>query len=140
MGVAAAARAKISFALFATMAGLPTCSSTDDAAVNMTKTCSEKHLAKISVWIKEWRDIATFLDLTEAEEHEILGSAPHSVRSQKKAMLRLWKEKRGTKATYKRLCRAFRDCEMLDLEEKVEKLLVESSSSSSDEEGVIQRI
>ena len=114
--------------------------SADDAAVNMTKTCSEKHLAKISVWIKEWRDIATFLDLTEAEEHEILGSAPHSVRSQKKAMLRLWKEKRGTKATYKRLCRAFRDCEMLDLEEKVEKLLVESSSSSSDEEGVIQRI
>ena len=115
------------------MASLP--SSTDKAAVNMTKTLSENHLAKISIWIKEWRDIATFLRLTEAEEHEILGSAPHSVRSQKKAMLRLWKEKRGAKATYERLCRAFRECDMLDLEEKVQKLLVESSSSSSDEEG-----
>ena len=112
----------------------------DLADVAMNKTCSVKHLAKISIWIKEWRDIAPFLDLTEAEEHEILGSAPHSVRLQKKAMLRLWKEKRGTKATYKRLCRAFRDCEMLDLEEKVEKLLAESSSSSSDEDGEIQRI
>ena len=114
----------------------------DEAALNnMTKTCSEKHLAKISVWIIDWREISPFLGLTAADEREILGAVPPlSVRSQKIAMLRLWKEKRGTKATYKRLCRAFRECDMLDLEEKVENLLAESSSSSSDEEGEIQRI
>ena len=119
-------------ALFATMAGVP---STDEAADNMTKTCSEKHLAKISLWITEWTEISPFLGLTEAEEHEILGSAPRSVRSQKIAMLRLWKNKRGTKATYERLRQAFRECEMLDLEEKVQQLVAESSSNSSEEEG-----
>ena len=100
------------------------------------KTCSEKHLAQISVWITEWREISPFLGLTAAEEQEILGTVPPlSVRSQKIAMLRLWKEKRGAKATYKRLCQAFRECDMLDFEEKVKKLLEVSSSSSSDEEG-----
>ena len=39
------------------------------------------------------REISPFLGLTEAEEHEILGSAPHSVLEQKIAMLRLWKKK-----------------------------------------------
>ena len=93
-------------------------------------------MAKISVWIIDWREISPFLGLTAADEREILGAVPPlSVRSQKIAMFRLWKEKRGTKATYERLCRAFKECEMLDLEEKVQKLLVESSSSSSDEEG-----
>ena len=118
------------------MAGLP---GSDDAApaIDINKPCSEKHLAKISRWITEWREISPFLGLTEAEDQEILGSAPHSVRLQKTGMLRLWKKKRGTKATYKRLCRAFNECEMSDLVEQVQKLLTESDSSSSDEGGEI---
>ena len=115
------------------MAGL---TNTDETAVSMTETCSDQHLAKISVWIKDWRDISPFLGLTETEEHEILGAVPPlTVRSQKIAMMRLWKKKRGTKATYKRLCRAFRECDMLDLEEKVQQLVAESSNTSSEEEG-----
>ena len=52
------------------------------------------------------------------------------------AMLRKWKQKRGKKATYKRLCQAFSDCSFCDLEEKVVQLLTERlSTSSSDEEG-----
>ena len=50
-------------------------------------------------------------------------------------MLRKWKQKRGTKATYKRLCRAFDSCERADLVDKVEQLLAENNSSS-DEEGI----
>ena len=97
--------------------------------------CSEEHLAKIAMLITEWRAVSPFLGLTEAEEIAILGSNPHSVPAQKIAMLRKWKQKRGAKATYKRLCRVFRDCGSLDLEEKVTELLVAESSSSSDEEG-----
>ena len=122
---------------FAAMAGLP---GSDDVApaVELNKPCSEKHLAKISLSISDWRGISPFLDLTEADEQEILGAVPPlSVRSQKIAMLRLWKKKRGTKATYKRLCRAFNECEMSDLVEQVQKLLTESDSSSSDEGGEI---
>ena len=97
--------------------------------------CSEEHLAKIAMLITDWRAVSPFLGLTEAEEIAILGSNPHSVPAQKIAMLRKWKQKRGTKATYKRLCRVFRDCGSRDLEEKVTELLVAESSSSSDEEG-----
>ena len=100
------------------------------------KPCSEAHLAEIAVWITEWKELSPFLDLTEAEELEILGSAPYSVRSQKIAMLRKWKKKQGAKATYKRLCRVLTKCDMRALEEKIIKLLSEAnSSSSSDEDG-----
>ena len=37
--------------------------------------CLEEHLAEIATSITEWREISPFLGLTEAEEHEILGSA-----------------------------------------------------------------
>ena len=97
--------------------------------------CLEEHLAEIAASITEWREISPFLGLTEAEEHEILGSAPHSVRSQKIAMLRLWKKKKGKAATYNQLCRAFRKSEQLDLEDKMKEMLAESNSLV-DEEGI----
>ena len=95
------------------------------------KLCSEEHMAKIARLVTDWKEISPFLGLTAAEEHEILGSAPHSVFHQKIAMLRKWKEKRGAKATYKRLCRVFRNCGKLDLGLEVQKLLTKSSNSSS---------
>ena len=93
------------------------------------KLCSEEHLAEIALFVVDWREISPFLGLTAAEEHEI-GSA-HSVLPQKIAMLRKWKEKRGAKATYKRLYRVFRKCGKLDLGLKVQKLLTKSSNSSN---------
>ena len=92
-------------------------------------------MANIAMLITDWRAVSPFLGLTEAEEIAILGSNPHSVPAQKIAMLRKWKQKRGAKATYKRLCRVFTNCGSRDLEEKVAELLVAESSSSSDEEG-----
>ena len=113
----------------------------DSVADGMNKACSEQHLAEISRWITEWKEISPFLGLTQAEELEIIGSAPNSVRSQKIAMLRSWKQKQGSKATYKRLCRAFRKCGLRDLEEKVIELLAESSSSSDEaSEGITSSV
>ena len=37
------------------------------------------YLAEIATSITEWREISPFLGLTEAEEHEILGSALNTV-------------------------------------------------------------
>ena len=96
--------------------------------------CSEAHLAVIAESISDWRAVSPFLGLTEAEESAILGSNPHSVPAQRIAMLRKWKQKRGAKATYKRLCRAFKSGKRIDLVDMVKQLLTESSSSS-DEEG-----
>ena len=102
-----------------------------ETAVDVSQqTCSEEYLAEIATSIVKWREISPFLGLTEAEEHEILGSAPHSVLEQKIAMLRLWKKKKGKAATYNRLCRAFRKSKQLDLEEEMKEILAESNSAS----------
>ena len=70
--------------------------------------CSEEHLAKIATWITDWRAVSPFLGLSEADEIAILEST-HSVPARRMAMLRKWKQKRGKKATYMRLCQALRD-------------------------------
>ena len=104
-------------------------------ATGWKQPCSEEHLAQIATWVTDWRAVSPFLGQTEADESTILEST-HSVPARKMAMLRKWKQKRGAKATYKRLCQAFRKCGLRDLEEKVIKLLTKRfSSSSSDEEG-----
>ena len=96
------------------------------APADWYKACSEEHLAEIAVIVEEWREISPFLGITEAEENEILGSAPHSVRSQKIAMLRLWKKKKGRAATYDQLSRVFIKCERLGLEETLKQILEDS--------------
>ena len=54
-------------------------------------------------------------------------------------MLRKWKQKLGSKATYKRLAKAFEKCKRQDLVDKIRELLTvaDDSSSSSDEEGTL---
>ena len=102
--------------------------SSEQQPAGWNQPCLEEHLAEIAISISEWGEISPFLGLTEAEEHEILGSAPHSVRSQKTAMLRLWKKKKRRAATYNQLCRAFRKSKQLDLEDKMKHILAESNS------------
>ena len=92
------------------------------------KSCSEEHLVKIATLIADWRAVSPFLGLTEADEIAILGGSPHSVPAQRTAMLRKWKQNQGAKATYKRLCRVFRDYGFRDLEEKVMQMANESST------------
>ena len=100
--------------------------------------CSEKHLHVISQGIAQWQNIAPYLGLTEADEVDIVGSpAPRSVPAQRLAMLRKWKQKLGSKATYKKLSKAFRSCGRQDLVDKISELLTEDDSSSSDEAGTL---
>ena len=113
--------------------------STEKLPGSWNQPCSDRHLAVISKNVDHWRTIAPFLGLTEADESAILESVPHSVPLQRIAMLRKWKQKEGAKATYRRLCRAFDDCERADLVDKVKQLLTltAENSNSSDEEGII---
>ena len=92
------------------------------------KPCSDEHLAEISLLIADWRAVSPFLGLTEAEEIAILEST-HSVPARKMAMLRKWKQKKGRAATYDRLSRVFRKCQLLDLEEQMKQILEDSNSS-----------
>lgn len=97
---------------------------------------SERHLLKISQEIAQWQDIAPYLDLTEADEEEIVGSHPRSVKAQRLAMLRKWKQKHGANATYEELVEAFKSCGRKDLVDKISELLAEDSSNSTDEAGI----
>ena len=91
---------------------------------------SEPHLATIAAHIDDWRAISPFLELTAADESAILGEAPHSVPTQKVAMLRRWKQRRGVKATYEQVCHVFGQCERADLVEIVQQLVAGSSEMS----------
>ena len=103
------------------------------AASSWDQPCAEEHLALISMSITDWRALSPFLGLTEAEEMDILGANPHSVLAQKIAMLRKWKQKKGIRgATYNQLCRVFRLCRLIDLEDEMKQIVETNSSVDGD--------
>ena len=85
--------------------------------------CSDAHLAQISQWIADWREVAPFLGLTDVDERTILGYAPDSVPVQRMRMLRTWRQKQGTMATYTSLADAFRLCNKQALVDCLSELL-----------------
>ena len=99
----------------------------------MNQVCTEENLAQIAIWIIDWRRVSPFLGLTEAEEKAIQESNALSIPNQKVAMLRKWKQKQGLDATYKRLCRAFRNCGLGHLQEMLKKHLHVASHDFLDE-------
>ena len=110
-------------------------------ASKLKLSCSEEHLARISLSITEWRTLAPFLGLTEAEEEAIARDYHDSMATQRIAVLRRWKGKSGSSATYKKLCKVFWQLDRRDLVEVVCRLLRggSSSESSSDEEAGMKR-
>ena len=84
----------------------------------------------IAAHIDDWRAISPFLGLTAADESAILGEAPHSVPTQRVAMLRKWKQILGKRATYEKLCQLFGLCRRTDLVEIVQQLVTRSSEES----------
>ena len=103
------------------------------ATSSWDQPCSDAHLAQISQWIPDWRELAPFLGLTKVEEQNILGYALTSVPAQRMEMLRTWNEKQGRKATYSRLADAFRLCNKQALVDCLSELLaVEQIRGESD--------
>ena len=95
------------------------------------QSCSEEDMASLSMLITDWKPIAPHLGLDAADEEEIVERDPRSVGAQKIAMLRKWKQKKGTAATYKKLCDVFKKCSRQDLVEKIEKQLQEQDATNS---------
>ena len=97
--------------------------------MSLSKECSDEHLYQISQLIADWKEVAPALRLTQQDEADILGYAPSSVSAQRLYMLRKWREKYGTAATYQRLSDAFRNCARQDLVDKISELVHTSSLS-----------
>ena len=64
--------------------------------------CTDAHLVRLSQSIAEWRDLSPYLHLSPAEERGILTAFPPATPARQRIdMLRIWKEKLGTNATYR---------------------------------------
>ena len=64
--------------------------------------CADNHLVKLSQSIAEWRDVSPYLSLSPAEERGILTALPQATPARQRIdMLRTWRDKLGSKATYR---------------------------------------
>ena len=86
------------------------------------KPCSDDDLCKISPSVADWKAVAPSLGLKSTDEEVIIGYAPNSVGAQRTKMLRTWKERFGTGATYRKLADAFKMCKRQDLVDELCKL------------------
>ena len=89
--------------------------------------CSEDHFLHVSKHIAEWTEIAPYLEVTPTDVASIRQHDSTSLSAQTLGMLRKWRQKHGTEATYKRLADAFRKCERQDLVEKICELIAGKS-------------
>ncbi len=98
----------------------------------LDQPCQEEHLCEVARHITDWLILAPLLGISRAEDREIVGNWPRNTAKQKIEFLRKWQEKRGRKATYRRLCKTFIKVGELPLAEKVCDVLTGQGSSSSE--------
>ena len=68
----------------------------------LDRPCADAHLVKLSRSISEWRELSPYLHLSPAEERGILTAFPPATPAQQCIdMLRTWRDKFGTGATYR---------------------------------------
>ena len=92
--------------------------------------CTDNNLVFLSKLITDWREMAPYLDLTKTDEEDILTRYPRSAPCQRIEMLRIWSQKNGPDATYKRLAGIFQDCDRKDLFSKINELVTSASIKS----------
>ena len=86
----------------------------------------------MSQLISDWREMAPALGLTRTDEMNIMEYAPHSLPAQRVEMLRTWRHKLGTAATYSRLADAFSVCGKQDLVDAITELVTAAAAESSE--------
>ena len=72
--------------------------------LSLDQPCKREHLIQISESISGWEELAPYLDLDEVEIDDIKEEYS-SPQRRRQIMLGKWKEKNGTKATYKKLAK-----------------------------------
>jgi len=85
-------------------------------STKLNKPCKNEHLCEIARSITDWQSIAPHLKLIEADQEEIVHDH-HKITAQKIAMLRKWRQKCGSHATYQELARTFWKLDRIDLVE-----------------------
>ena len=92
---------------------------------------TDEHIAVIAECLINWKRLAPYLGLTEADEEAISEDYRGDFKLQKREALREWKRKCGSKATYSRLVQILCGTGCVDLAEKVKEVLTATECSSS---------
>ena len=100
------------------------CQSVPNWCLNLT--VSDEHIAEIAKNMTKWQELAPFLNLTKAEEEDIVEQYQCDLPLQKREALQKWKEKNRSGATYRRLIVTFCSQGRADLAEKVKDFLLTS--------------
>ena len=95
------------------------------------------HLSDIASHITEWRQLAPYLDLSEVEEKDIVDTYPDRPKLQRRDALRMWKEKNGNKATYRRLICILCSQGRVDTAQTLKKLLVSITEKKDTEQAAV---
>ena len=88
------------------------------------------HIAELAKNMTEWQELAPFLHLTPAEESEIVERYRGRLNLQKREALRKWKEKNGSRATYRSLIVTFCVQRKVDLAETLKGFLLTTEKQS----------
>ena len=92
---------------------------------------TDEHIAVIAECLIDWKRLAPYLGLTEADEEAISEDYRGSFELQKREALRKWKRKCGSEATYSWLVQILCRARCVDLAEKVKEVLTATECSSS---------
>ena len=97
---------------------------------SLNSPVSDLHVAELASEMKNWEQYVPYLGLTEAEEEEIRMDNPNRYGMQKREVLRKWKAKQGSAATYRQLIIMF--ClQNTELAQKVKQLLLPKLKAQS---------
>ena len=110
----------------------------DVAPDALQQLCTDRHLRKLAKSIPDWKDLAPFLDLSEVEEKMIEEEHKTPLR-RRIAILRLWRQKKRKKATYKRLAKVFWEMGNASVVDEIAKILSQESDSSEGEPDASQK-
>ena len=97
----------------------------------LNQPCSDEHLCEIALDITEWQSIAPLLGVSEKE---ITDKYPNQLKKRKIEMLRKWRERCGSRATYQALVEVLWQREKIKQVEKVCSLLVSTKTKNITEE------
>ena len=90
----------------------------------MDDLTSTKALAVIArCYVDKWEHLRPFLDLSRQQQTEISRSYPADYGLQKQECLEVWKEMKGTGATYRALITAAEEAEERGLVDNIKKLM-----------------
>ena len=102
----------------------------------MNKTCSEKHILDISIFLDDWRLVAPRIGLEQHDVDAVIRNA-HKEEERRLNVFRKWKGKCGYKATYRRLIEALLAIGRADLAERVCKVFISDKGNDVIEKSIV---